>query len=79
VKTTLIIPALNEIERIFFLPRGELSREPLLSVRAAKKRLRVAEIPGDEPARIGGVRKLKVFRWGAACYLQFLMEALVWP
>ncbi|NQV33605.1 MAG: glycosyltransferase family 2 protein [Phycisphaeraceae bacterium] len=56
----------------------KISWEPLLSVRAAKKRLHVAEIPGDEPARIGGERKLQVLRWGAAYYYQFLREIFVW-
>jgi glycosyltransferase involved in cell wall biosynthesis len=52
--------------------------EPLLSIRAAKKRLRVTEIPGDEPARIGGERKLRVFRWGGAYLLQTLREVYHW-
>lgn len=33
--------------------------EPLLSIRCAKRGLRVAEIPGDEPERIGGKRKMQ--------------------
>jgi len=52
--------------------------EPLLSIRAAKKRLRLGEIPGDEPARIGGQRKLQVFRWGAAYLVQTLREVYHW-
>jgi glycosyltransferase involved in cell wall biosynthesis len=63
-------------ERLFFC---RISWEPLLSVRAARRKLRVAEIPGDEPKRIGGERKLRVFRWGAACYFQFLRDALFFP
>ncbi|MCY3022061.1 MAG: glycosyltransferase family 2 protein [Planctomycetota bacterium] len=55
-----------------------LSWEPLLSVRAAKRRLRVTEIPGDEPPRIGGVRKLQVWRWGAGYYFQFIREVFWW-
>lgn len=55
-----------------------ISWEPLLSVRAAKRRLRVAEIPADEPTRIGGERKLKVLRWGAAYYFQFIREVFCW-
>ncbi len=58
-------------ERLF---RTKISWEPLLSVRAAKKQLRVAEIPADEPARLGGDRKLKVLQWGGAYYFQFLRE-----
>ncbi|MFC1806579.1 glycosyltransferase family 2 protein [Planctomycetota bacterium] len=55
-----------------------LSWEPLLSVRAAKRKLRVGEIPGDEPARVGGQRKLQIFRWGAGYYLQFIRELFRW-
>ena len=40
-----------------------LPLEPLLSIRAARRGLKIAEIPGDEPIRIGGVRKLRVLRW----------------
>jgi glycosyltransferase involved in cell wall biosynthesis len=58
-------------EKLF---RTQISWEPLLSVRAAKRKLKVAEIPGDEPARIGGERKLKVLKWGAAYYFQFIRE-----
>ncbi|MBI5239214.1 MAG: glycosyltransferase [Elusimicrobia bacterium] len=52
--------------------------EPLLSIRAAKCRLRVGEIPVDEPDRIGGARKLQVLRWGAAYYAQILAETACW-
>lgn len=62
-------------ERLF---RTKISWEPLLSVRAAKKNLRVTEVPGDEPPRIGGERKLQVLRWGAAYYFQFFRELWFW-
>jgi hypothetical protein len=52
--------------------------EPLLSIRCAKKRLKVSEIPVDEPARIGGQRKLQVVRWGAAYFLQVFRELYHW-
>ncbi len=55
-----------------------ISWEPLLSVRAAKRRLKVTEMPGDEPPRIGGERKLKILQWGAAYYFQFLREIFYW-
>ena len=55
-----------------------ISWEPLLSVRAAKCKLKVAEIPGDEPPRIGGERKLKILQWGAAYYFQFIREIFCW-
>lgn len=56
----------------------KISWEPLLSVRAAKRKLKIAEIPGDEPPRIGGERKLQVLRWGAAYYFQFIREVFIW-
>lgn len=52
--------------------------EPLLSVRAAKRKLRICEIPGDEPARIGGERKLQVIRWGGAYMAQVFLEKVYW-
>lgn len=62
-------------ERIF---NTNISWEPLLSVRAAKRRLRVSEIPGDEPPRIGGERKLQVIKWGAAYLFQVFRELFCW-
>lgn len=56
----------------------KIAWEPLLSIRAAKRRLKVIEIPGDEPARIGGKRKLKVIRYGLAYFIQFAREAFFW-
>lgn len=62
-------------ERIF---RTRVGVEPLMSIRAAKKRLKCADIPGDEPARIGGERKLKILQWGAAYLFEVLRELFVW-
>jgi glycosyltransferase involved in cell wall biosynthesis len=67
--------AYSMVEKLF---RTNISWEPLLSVRAAKRKLRITEIPGDEPARIGGKRKLKVLKWGAAYYFQFIREMFAW-
>ncbi len=58
--------------------RTRISWEPMLSARAARRKLKVAEIPGDEPPRIGGERKLQVWKWGAAYYFQFWRDFLVW-
>ena len=52
--------------------------EPLLSIRCAKRRLRVSEIPVPEPPRIGGKRKLQMFRWGGAYLLQIVREIYHW-
>jgi len=62
-------------EKIFFTKIGW---EPLLSVRAAKMKIKIGEIPGDEPVRIGGERKLQIIRWGAAYYFQFIRELWYW-
>jgi len=55
-----------------------VSWEPLLSVRAVKRKLKIAEISASEPPRIGGVRKLKIFKWGAVFLFQFIREKFFW-
>ncbi|MEC7490824.1 MAG: glycosyltransferase family 2 protein [Pseudomonadota bacterium] len=67
--------AFSAPEKVF---RTRISWEPLLSVRAVKAKLKIAEIPGDEPPRIGGERKLKILQWGAAYYFQFIRELWFW-
>jgi hypothetical protein len=62
-------------ERIF---GTVISWEPLMAVRAAKAGMKVGEIPVDEPPRIGGERKLQIFRWGGAYYFQFWWELFSW-
>ena len=62
-------------ERLF---HTKISWEPLLSVRAVKAKLKITEIPGDEPPRIGGERKLQVLQWGAAYFFQFVRELWFW-
>jgi len=62
-------------EKIF---NTKVGVEPLLSIRAAKKRLKITEIPGDEPVRIGGERKLQIFRWGAAYLWEVFRELFFW-
>lgn len=61
-------------ERLYFTRMGI---EPLLSVRAARSRCNISEIPSNEPARIAGDAKVQVIRWGAAYYTQFFLE-LAW-
>ena len=61
-----------------WLFRCRISWEPLLSVRAARRGLKVAEIPGDEPPRLGGERKLRILRWGGSYYFQFIRDLLFW-
>jgi len=46
------------------------------SIRAAKLRLKVGEIPGDEPKRIGGARKMSVIKNGLGALTQIIQE--VW-
>jgi len=62
-------------EKLF---RTNVSWEPLLSIRAAKRKLKVAEISGDEPARIGGERKLQIWKWGAVFLYQTIREIFWW-
>jgi len=55
-----------------------ISWEPLMSVRAAKRHKRITEVGVGEPPRLGGQRKLQIFRWGAAYYFQFWRELWFW-
>lgn len=61
------------LERLF---RTRVDWIPLMSWRALKRGVRWAEIPADEPARIGGVRKLRIFQWGSVYLLQMFKVAL---
>ena len=67
-----------DVDRSFQIPerifKTKICLMPLLSIRAARKKLRIAEIPGDEPERIGGERKLKVLKWGLAYLFQIIYE-----
>lgn len=45
-------------------------------IRAAKLKLKVAEIPVDEPKRIGGERKLSIIKGGLGALFQILYEFL---
>lgn len=46
----------------------------LSSVRCAKYKMKVAEIPGDEPSRIGGVAKVSKPRFGLVMLGQLVLE-----
>ncbi len=58
--------------------RTKISWEPLLSIRAAKRKLKCVDIPGDEPEREGGERKLQVLKWGAAYMFEIWREIFIW-
>lgn len=59
------------LERFF---RTRVDWIPLMSMRALKWNVRWTEVPADEPARIGGVRKLQILKWGAVFLLQLFRE-----
>jgi len=44
------------------------------SIRAARLKLKTADIPGDEPKRIGGTRKLSIIRNGFGTVFQILYD-----
>lgn len=52
--------------------------EPLLTVRALKRNLKIGEIPAFEPKRAFGKAKLQVFRWGASYMSQIIWERFFW-
>ncbi|HBE87795.1 MAG TPA: hypothetical protein DDW67_01445 [Elusimicrobia bacterium] len=63
-----------------------VSWEPLMSIRAAKAGLRIAEIPSDEPKRIEEKKgrillpssRINHYKAGMACGLQLLEEFFRW-
>ncbi len=48
--------------------------EPQMSILCAKKKLKICEIPGDEPKRIGGVRKMNPLRNGSGILMLIVQE-----
>ena len=55
-----------------FVERAGL--EPVFCIKAAKLKLRVAEIAGEEPARIGGIRKMVPMLSGAGILVTIMLE-----
>jgi hypothetical protein len=47
------------------------------SIRAAKLKMNVCEVPADEPKRIGGERKMSVVKNGTGVLLQILHELII--
>lgn len=48
-------------------------------MRAPRLGMRILEIPGDEPARIGGVTKVKLFHHAMGLLLQVIEDFLLFP
>lgn len=63
-------------ERWFNLVQGGLGYEPILSARAALQRLKIAEIPSDEPKRLRGKAKFPKVRGGLGYVAQLALERL---
>lgn len=55
-----------------FVERAGL--EPVFCIKAAKLKLKVAEIAGDEPARIGGIRKMSPLLNGVGILVTIMLE-----
>ena len=55
-----------------------LNIEQQICIRAAKKNLKVFEIEGREPDRIGGERKMKPLQTGASLSAQIIKEYAFW-
>ena len=52
--------------------------EPLISTRMAKRGMKVAEIPGDEPRRPAGQAKVQIVRCGGSYLTQIIRELWYW-
>jgi len=78
-----IIETLEISKKVLFLELAQVSGilvgwEPQLSIRCSKRKLKVAEIPGDEPARIYGRRKLRPLQSGSVMLAQIIYEIFSW-
>ena len=62
-------------EKLEKLLRTRVDWIPLMSWRTLNSDIRWCEIPADEPPRVGGERKLKIFQWGAVYLTQLLIES----
>ena len=51
--------------------------EPQMSILCAKRKMKVTEIPGDEPKRIGGIRKMNPLRNGIGISMLIVKERLM--
>lgn len=64
----------REIVEAFEIDPSIAGFEPQLSIECAKRRLKVAEIPGDEPKRIGGETKKQTMTAGWAILVLIARE-----
>ena len=48
--------------------------EPVFCIKAAKLKIKVGEVPGDEPARIAGIRKASPLVNGASIFITIMLE-----
>ena len=62
-------------ERLEKLFKTRVDWIPLMSWRTLNSGLKWCEIPADEPPRVGGERKLKIFQWGAVYLTQLFIES----
>lgn len=51
--------------------------EPLISIRAAKNKLKIKEVSSDEPKRFFGSPKMLPFKWGLLILVQIMTEFIV--
>ena len=71
LKMELVTMAKPFLRQIF--PRMNAC-ETASSIRAARLKLNITEIPGDEPARIGGVRKMSIIKNGLGTVFQIIYD-----
>lgn len=81
-KTRLIHDLELDKDEFYRLPEKicgtTLCLTPLMGIRAAKRKLKIAEIPGDEPKRLGGQTNLRPFVDGSSILIQIIREIFVW-
>lgn len=69
----------RELVKSYRIDPAAAGLEPEMAIECAKRRLKVAEIPGDEPRRIGGIRKMSPLRNGWAILILIFKEIFLPP
>ncbi len=69
----------REIIKLSRIDPSHAGFEPQLAIECARGKLKVTEIPGDEPKRIGGIRKMSPLRNGWGILVLIVKECFLPP
>lgn len=77
-KLDLLHNQTSVVDRFLYDHTKLTSWEYLSVIRCARRRFKVSQIPGDEPPRIGGIKKSRHFMAGLMCLAELATEFFYW-